>query len=94
MKVIYDGVEHEVGEPDNLDLVRFERQFKISAASLGDSARIEHMLFLVHSRLVRLGLTAAKWSDDEIVKLQLVGGEEESEAEVDPTEVQEKQPAA
>lgn len=93
MKVIYEGAEHEIGEPDNLDMVRFERHFKTSATALGNDQRIEHMLFVLHSRLVRLGVTTAKWSDDELVKIQMVTDDEDVTS-VDPTEVQEKQPAA
>lgn len=49
-----DGVRHEAHVLP-IDMVIFERAFKTSLGELGDSPKVEHLLFLAHSALKRAG---------------------------------------
>lgn len=49
-----DGVTHDANVLP-VDLVRFERAFDTSLADMGDSPKMEHLLFLAHSALNRTG---------------------------------------
>jgi len=49
-----DGTE-KVVTPTPGDLVRFERQFDMGAEELGDSPRLEHIMFLAWAGLKRQG---------------------------------------
>lgn len=94
--VVIDGSEHRIGQFGLSDLVALERHFGVSSATFGgengEGMRMEHMLFLVHRRLVRTGAIAPCAFDDDfmdrIEKLDAV----EAESGVDPT-VQAPQPA-
>lgn len=55
LTVVLDGETHVVS-PKPGDLVRFERQYNISAASLDKDVKLEHVFFIAWSALKRTGV--------------------------------------
>jgi hypothetical protein len=69
VSVAVDGVEHEV-VPTAGDLVRLERQYGISAASLDESTvRVEHVLYIAFTALRRRGAISEELSFDDFIDL-------------------------
>lgn len=54
LKIDIDGNNYEV-TPKPGDLVRLERAYDISASSLGEGMKVEHVLFLAWTALHRAG---------------------------------------
>lgn len=75
LEVVLNDVTHVV-VPKPGDLVRFEREYKISAASLGENPMLEHVFFIAYTALKRTGDFEGDF--DAFLDLADVGGEEES----------------
>jgi hypothetical protein len=69
ISVLVDSVEHKI-TPTAGDLVRLEREYSISAASLAeDTVTVEHVLFLSWSALRRTGLLDREIDFDAFIDL-------------------------
>ena len=69
ISVLVDLVEHEIS-PTAGDLVRLEREYGISAATLSESTvSVEHVLFLSWSALRRTGVLDRELSFDSFIDL-------------------------
>ena len=69
ISVLVDSVEHKIS-PTAGDLVRLERQYSISAASLSeDNVTVEHVLFLSWSALRRGGVVDRELDFDSFIDL-------------------------
>jgi hypothetical protein len=79
LNVTLDGVTHTVN-PKPGDLVRFEREFKVSAASLGENVMLEHIFYIAWAALRREGV----FTDDFEAFLDLADMEGEEEAPLPP----------
>lgn len=64
-----NGVEHEIS-PTAGDLVRLERQFKISAASMTEeTTTVEHVMFLSWAALRRTEVLSRELEFDEFLDI-------------------------
>lgn len=60
--VTLDGVEHSV-TPKPGDLVRFERQYDMSASTLDDDTRLEYVFYIAWCALKRTGVFAGDFEE-------------------------------
>lgn len=100
MKLVatYKGEKYDVGNPTLKDFVFLERQFGVSAASVGDNPRMEYMIYLAYCSLLRQGVVNYRYSDaflDELESVEDADADATAEGEaVDPTgPTQDPQPA-
>lgn len=62
LRITYDDGSHHDMKIKPIDMIRFERKFKMGAEKLEADPRLEYILFIAQAALIRIGLLKA--SDD------------------------------